>query len=390
MLGSFIHSDLRKSVTERANHARLSLDGFKTNVLMLSDFNRRGDYHIAANRLEVESVLKGAGGCIAGRATPRNRDLIAWLDTNRSQSTQPHAALIGALTKDGADPVDLKVTKAWDDLWSDWGDRNAVWVPRSLADVGPVLGAYFNFLIDVIQLSIRTVYGFASDFGLRPVKSALIAFIIVAVIWGWSTFRHGRVAYLAVPIEHVDTRTRTVPLAILKKHMDQWQVVTFPRVAGMMIPRAITSVPLLGDFFENATFDWNGQTIVGFRRAARLEEFERRDNQNPISAAAEARWALVDDNSPDQIAVPKPRRLLGNPRQSWQALMQRLRELTRHDAPKHLSESATADAGMVRYFPGWVGSEDSDTLLGSLRRWRIYGLVAAVALASGIAALLKF
>ena len=70
--------------------------------------------------------------------------------------------------------------------------------------------------------------------------------------------------------------------------------------------------------------------------------------------------------------------------------MQRLRELTRHDAPKHLSESATADAGMVRYFPGWVGSEDSDTLLGSLRRWRIYGLVAAVALASGIAALLKF
>jgi hypothetical protein len=320
---------------------------------------------------------------------------VAWLSNAQPQTTQPYAAFIGALTRSGIEPTELRVRKSWMDLDSEW----ETWTSNLRGPTGDEgIWDYslvtFNQVTDLAQLGVRWLHGHASGFGLRPARSLGIAILLVLIIWTVLRLYHGRVAFLSVPKKELDEPNPTeARLLIFKKHSTEWRVISLPVVVRMMIPHALTSVPLLGSMFSGATFNWSENSIVGFRRADKVDKDERISKEG-VPAQSSTRWKSITPEQEElKVELPHKAPPLSYLKIRLETGREQIRQLSAArrtvDEPKTTPSAENPDP-VHEYLPGLIAMPQSGRLLATLRRWSRIGLVATAILVSGLIALFRF
>lgn len=411
----------QKKNAERSEYARLQLIGFKTNGLMLQIFRTSDEYRKVVSQLDVQVLLKAQAGCplddigfsrvkarpiglagffdhdaeesktpspdapqrtterVAGADFPKDSEILDWLTDVDPQTSQPHAVFIAALTKSGLDPVELRIAKSWLDLKND----RRTWFVDSWS---PTNNHQFRYLsvandkvVDLAQIGVRNVHGLVSGFGLRPARSLVLTVIFITLIWLILRVYHGRIAFLAADATLVKPDAHyQIDLSVFDGRTFEWQTISWPVVLKMMIPHALTSVPLLGGAFGSITFDWSKNSIIGFRRA------------KDISKGKEAvRWKeLTAEERTWPVTVPHDAPTFSYLEVKLNEGLQQVRDL-RGQGPARQQSQTHADPEAY-YLPGLIEMPQSGRLLASLQRWSRLSLIAAAILVSGIVALFKF
>ncbi|MEA2879778.1 MAG: hypothetical protein QOF14_4974 [Hyphomicrobiales bacterium] len=402
ILGSIKHPKGQSDDERRIDAARLQLIGFKTNNLMSLWESSETEYKKLISQLDVQTVLKATGGCqlddigfsrtqpgmiatpskasrVAGADFPNSKQLLDWLSGVEPYTSQPHAALIAALTRSGIDPVALREAK----LWRDLGVDGRTW----LSEPWTVSGLYNKF-IDGIQLVARGVNGVASGFTLRPAGSLVLALLFVTLILLVLRRYHGRVAYLAVPKAEAQQSLKevggipVVNLGLFKKYATGWRIISWPRVATLMLPRLFSAIPFLGDLFGKAPINWSSETVIGFRDSNELKAGESVDDSSV--GGTPPHWDRESEKHLDElVALPHTKQTFAYLEQTVSDRWNQVRGIT------HGSRETYSDV-VLRYLPGLIPAPQSGSLLAALRRWAWYGVGVAAVLASGVIALFKF
>jgi hypothetical protein len=418
ILGTLKHDALSEgNPADRSAFSRLQLVGFKTNGLMLNQKRdeANNEYKKVVSQLDIQTVLKANADCqldnigfsrlktrsnllvgpaaaselseterVPGAAFPTGTELLTWLRNVEPPTSQPHAAFIAALSRSGIDPVELRIAKSWADINTDWRLWwRESWRPADRHRFG-YTSVIYNKTADALQLAVRWINGSISGFGLRPANSLIIAVGLILFIWLVLRSLYGRMAYLYVPADRIGNKA-VVPLSTFKDFGNQWRVVTAPVIVSMMIPQAITSVPLLGGLFANITFDWTKNRIIGFRRAREVNPIELASDELGSVQPIPSFW---DALSPIDAAttVPLPHRPEGL--EHADVVIKRVKRLS----GKTATEPGNGPPGnpVDTYVPGLLNMPESGSLLSFLGLSSWLGYVAAAVLVSGIITLLKF
>ena len=423
------------AVDRPATFALLEMNAFKTNALMLSEFDTRKKYRKIISQLDLDAIIKATANCplndigfsnpgptyelaqlwsqfstqtvipqqwIRGATPPTDRELLDWLANVEPKSTQTHSAIVAALTKAGVDPVNLKAGKLWLDLrtswsnlgreflsdWSNWqrevsSDWTLALRPFATSETNPgLVPPLFRLVTDFAQFTIHCIYGFVSDFGLRPAKSLIIAlFIICSCLIAFRT-SYGRVAFLAIPTDKLDTNSGATDLTVFERHNTEWQEVTWLTVAKVMVPSALTAVPLLGSLLNQAGLDWSKQTVVAFRRVDRYyPRNSPRTRLRTIAPSPRTGWASFPTTPPLTVLLPQADHKLTYLRRRVSNLVSQTR-----GRPVVVQ---SADPSIERWLPGLIVGPQSGSVYSTLNRWSWYGYGIAAALVAGIIALFK-
>jgi hypothetical protein len=187
------------------------------------------------------------------RKIPETRDVVRWLDTNKSPSLQSYVALAASFENAGGDATDIKVAKAKVEfqresqqtgvaLQDAWNSRSS-W--RQFVDDHGL-----DFFNDYSRLGSTWILGKIADFGFRPAKAFLVVLAVVGT--AWVVFRLiGVIAF--TPEKKSDVRP--VGFIFLFDHLipayrirnDNYEIETYyttPRRAGAASP--VTAVSYFG------------------------------------------------------------------------------------------------------------------------------------------------
>jgi hypothetical protein len=175
-----------------ATTQKLQLMGTKAAFFVLNFQDNERPYATFVDRVQFDRVNGAEIDCDAEpRAAnwhiPSTGEVEKWLDKNTAPGKLlPIATFAEAAQRAGVDATDLKVDKAWADLWSNISAKRHEFAAVMVSgDSRLTLNYIFSLdrLIDWFGLSLTFIGGAVADFGFRPYKS--IIYIGAAVLLGY-------------------------------------------------------------------------------------------------------------------------------------------------------------------------------------------------------------